>query len=34
LPKCWRIIQQHGGELSVQGAQGGGTEFVIQLPLL
>ncbi len=31
LPKCWRIIQQHGGELSVQAAQGGGTEFVVRL---
>jgi signal transduction histidine kinase len=31
LPKCWRIIQQHGGELRVQAAQGGGTEFVVQL---
>ena len=32
LPKCWRFVRQHGGELSVRAAGGGGTEFVIRLP--
>lgn len=32
LPKCWRIIRQHGGELNVGEAVGGGAEFVISLP--
>lgn len=29
LPKCWRIVQLHGGELTVREAAGGGGEFVI-----
>lgn len=34
LPKCWRIIQQHGGTLTVREAPGGGSEFVITLPTI
>lgn len=33
LPKCWRIVQLHGGMLTVQAAPGGGAEFVITLPV-
>jgi signal transduction histidine kinase len=29
LPKCWRIVQLHRGELTVGDAPGGGAEFVI-----
>ncbi|MCI0747339.1 MAG: HAMP domain-containing histidine kinase [Verrucomicrobia subdivision 3 bacterium] len=32
LPKCWRFIQLHGGQLTVQEAAGGGAEFVVTLP--
>lgn len=30
LPKCWRLIQQHGGELTVENAPGGGAVFRIR----
>ncbi len=33
LPKCWRIVQQHGGQLTVGEAAGGGAEFVIAMPV-
>lgn len=33
LPKCWRIVQLHRGELTVGEAPGGGAEFVITLPI-
>ncbi len=32
LPKCWKIVQQHGGTLTAREAPGGGAEFAITLP--
>jgi len=32
LPKCWKIVQQHGGTLTVREAPGNGAEFAITLP--
>ncbi len=32
LPKCWRIVRQHGGQLTVHEAAGGGAEFEVTLP--
>ena len=33
LSKCWRIVQQHGGELHVESEPGHGATFVISLPV-
>ncbi|MFO8009458.1 MAG: PAS domain S-box protein [Dehalococcoidia bacterium] len=32
LSICYGIIQEHGGEISVQSTEGGGTTFTIRLP--
>ncbi len=32
LPLCRNIVQDHGGELRVEGASGEGTRFVVELP--
>ena len=33
LAVCFSIVQAHGGEISVQSALGGGTTFLIRLPM-
>ena len=33
LSKCWRIVQQHGGELQVESEPGHGATFLISLPV-
>ena len=32
LSKCWRIVQEHGGEVVLESTPGGGTEVVLRLP--
>jgi signal transduction histidine kinase len=32
LSKCWRIVTNHGGRISVQSGPGQGARFVIALP--
>lgn len=33
LPKAWRIVQQHGGTLSLETSDASGTTFVVRLPV-
>ncbi len=32
LPKCWRIVTNHGGRIDVQSEPGQGAAFTITLP--
>jgi signal transduction histidine kinase len=32
LPKCWRIIREHGGQIDVESLEGRGATFKITLP--
>lgn len=34
LSKCWRIVTDHGGDVRVEDAEGGGARFIVELPLL
>jgi len=34
LPKAWRIVQQHGGTLTLDASGASGTCFVVRLPVL
>jgi signal transduction histidine kinase len=34
LPKCWRIVREHGGRIDVDSPASGGATFRIALPLL
>jgi signal transduction histidine kinase len=32
LPKCWRIVTNHGGRIGVESERGRGAVFTIALP--
>jgi C4-dicarboxylate-specific signal transduction histidine kinase len=34
LCKCWRIVNEHGGQVTIQRPAEGGAEISIQLPLM